>query len=94
MPEVARLADLCKRVLQANVASLQDVGDVPYPFLRDILPGCRVDQLREIEDLSPHIAEEDEGAFRLYAKQSRLSADRFYLLQRSGRPSSSETFPS
>ena len=62
MPEVARLADLCKKVLQANVASLQDVGDVPYHFLRDVLSGCRVDQLREIEELSPQIADEDEGA--------------------------------
>ena len=62
-PAVPRLADLCKRVLQANVASLVDVGDVPYDMLRDILPGCRVEQLREIEELSPQIAEEDEGNF-------------------------------
>ena len=67
MPEVPRLGDLCKKVLQANVAALQDVGDVPYHFLRDVLPGCRVDQLREIEELSPQIAEEDEGKIRLHA---------------------------
>ena len=58
---VPRLYDLCKRVLQTNVASLNDVGDVPYHFLRDVLPGCRVDQLRDIEELSPQIADEDEG---------------------------------
>lgn len=60
-PAVPRLYDLCKRVLQTNVASLNDVGDVPYHFLRDVLPGCRVDQLRDIEELSPQIADEDEG---------------------------------
>lgn len=58
---VPKLTDLCKRVLKANVAHLVDVGDVPYEMIKDILPGCRVDQLREIEELSPHIADEDEG---------------------------------
>lgn len=58
---VPRLTDLCKRVLKANVAHLVDVGDVPYEMVKDILPGCRVEQLREIEELSPHIADEDEG---------------------------------
>ena len=60
-PTVPRLTDLCRRVLKANVAHLVDVGDVPYSMIKDILPGCRVEQLREIEELSPHIAEEDEG---------------------------------
>lgn len=59
--EIPRLSDLCRRILKANVAHIQDVGDVTYDLLRDILPGCRVDQLRDIEELSPHIAEEDEG---------------------------------
>lgn len=58
---VPRLTDLCLRVLSANVAFLQDVGDVPYEFLRGILPGCKVDQLREIEDYSPQIADADDG---------------------------------
>lgn len=58
---VPRLTDLCKRVLKANVAHIVDVGDVPYEMVKDVLFGCRVEQLREIEELSPHIAEEDEG---------------------------------
>lgn len=66
---VPRLYDLCKRVLQTNVASLNDVGDVPYHFLRDVLPGCRVDQLRDIEELSPQIADEDEEIWELFFKR-------------------------
>lgn len=58
---VPRLADLCITVLSANVSYLQDVGDVPYIFLKTVLPGCKVDQLREIEELSPHIADADDG---------------------------------
>lgn len=92
---VPRLADLCTKVLQANVASIQDVGDVPYHFLREVLPGCRVDQLREIEDLSPQIAEEDEGGLRLATLNPARKADYSLLLpwvqQKSGRASSDET---
>lgn len=60
-PSVPRLTELCKRVLKANVSHLVDVGDVPYEMVRETLFGCRVDQLREIEALSPHIADDDEG---------------------------------
>lgn len=60
-PPVPRLFDLCKHVLRTNVAHIVDVGDIPYEMISDILYGCRVNQLRDIEDSSPHIAEEDEG---------------------------------
>lgn len=68
-PPVPRLVDLCRRVLKANVAHLVDVGDVPYSMIKDILPGCRVEQLREIEELSPHIAEEDEEIWEYFFKR-------------------------
>ena len=61
MRSVPRLFDVCKKVLQANVALITDVGDTPYEWLRDILSSCRVEQLREIEENSPHIADNDEG---------------------------------
>lgn len=61
MSSVPRLTDVCRTVLRTNVAQLVDVGEVPYEMIRDVLFGCRVDQLREIEALSPHIADEDEG---------------------------------
>ncbi|KAK9893361.1 hypothetical protein P389DRAFT_20265 [Cystobasidium minutum MCA 4210] len=66
---VPRLTDLCKRVLKANVAHIVDVGDVPYEMVKDVLFGCRVEQLREIEELSPHIAEEDEEIWEYFFKR-------------------------
>lgn len=69
--QVPRLSDLCKQILQTNVAYLSDVGDTPYDMLKDILPGCRVEQLREIEEYSPHIAEQDEGELADVSSQIR-----------------------
>jgi len=91
---VPRLGDLCRRVLKANVAHLVDVGDVPYSMIRDILPGCRVEQLREIEELSPHIAEEDEGEYtppiQVYAFDVDLLPP--WTCKKSGNTSSNVTF--
>lgn len=76
MARVPRLTELCKKLLQANVHQIHDVGDIPYEMLREVLPGCRVDQLREIERLSPQIAEEDDGGFAVGRPASGLSVCR------------------
>jgi hypothetical protein len=70
---IPSLKELSKRVLKANVAHLVDVGDVPYDMIKDVLPGCRVEQLREIEELSPHIADDDEGELELCFIQPSLN---------------------
>lgn len=66
---VPRLTELCIRVLQSNVHQIQDVGDIPYEMLREVLPGCRVEQLREIEEVSPQIADEDDEIWETFFKR-------------------------
>lgn len=44
-------------------AGITDVGDTPFPMIKEVLAAMSSEQLAEVEELSPHLLAETERTF-------------------------------
>ncbi|WFD05909.1 hypothetical protein MVES1_001243 [Malassezia vespertilionis] len=58
------LSSVCQRMIARNLVSVQDIGDMPYRLARPFLQLCRPEQLRMLEQRSPHMLHETEELWR------------------------------
>ncbi|KAI5867064.1 RNA polymerase II transcription factor SIII subunit A-domain-containing protein [Durotheca rogersii] len=75
---VKTLVDLCTAVCVRNVRDINDIGGAPYSLLRPIL--LKIDnaaQLRELEERSPHLREDDAECWhRLIKRDFPIESER------------------
>jgi elongin-A len=61
------LQSMAIRACVRNIASITDVADIPYEIIKPVLRRIQnPDQLRQIEENSPHIADVDEELWRAF----------------------------
>jgi len=67
--EVPRLFDICVRVCQRNIDSIEETGDIPFDILRPILERCNEVQLARIEAKNPYLEEDSDELWELHCRR-------------------------
>ncbi|KAI4746936.1 hypothetical protein E4T50_02707 [Aureobasidium sp. EXF-12298] len=85
----ASLFDMAQRACIRNVMDMYDVGDLRYETIRPVLKRVtNPAQLRQIEEASPHIAEDDAELWQAFIRRDILKAEDKLLTTRPENPSS------
>ncbi|TKY89142.1 hypothetical protein EX895_001673 [Sporisorium graminicola] len=72
------LYSMCLRVILRNIASVQDLGVLPYRHAKPILEECRIDQLIALEEASPHLLEHSDEIWKRNCLRDFLDLRRKY----------------
>ncbi|KAJ1719627.1 hypothetical protein LPJ53_005641 [Coemansia erecta] len=69
-PKVVALKELCQQKLVKNYSRIRCLGATPQFLVAKALSQCTAEQLETIEELNPHIMDDNEGLWwQLYAKK-------------------------
>ncbi|XP_072188935.1 elongin-A-like isoform X1 [Excalfactoria chinensis] len=63
------LYELCIRVLQNNIDSLNEVGGVPFEILEPVLTRCTPEQLLRVEECNPRFTEESDHLWKQHCQR-------------------------
>ncbi|THY58797.1 hypothetical protein D6C99_02118 [Aureobasidium pullulans] len=85
----APLLDMAQRACIRHVMDLQDVGELSYKVIRPVLKSVtNPAQLRQIEEASPHIAEDDAELWEAFIRRDISKAESRLKTTRPRNPSS------
>ncbi|KAI4748083.1 hypothetical protein E4T50_01627 [Aureobasidium sp. EXF-12298] len=85
----ATLFDMAQRACIRNVMDMYDVGDLRYETIRPVLKNVtNPAQLRQIEEASPHIAEDDAELWQAFIRRDISKAESKLQVTRPKNPSS------
>lgn len=73
------LFDLCIRLLQENIDSIENTGGVPFDILRPVLEKAKPDQLRVIEYYNPYLLDESDVLWEPHCKRKFRTRQRLEM---------------